>query len=383
MTEERIDEIIFESWFTLNAEWRKRMGRTDISEAHRAELCVKALFRTKGIDFTRAEVIEAVKLYEPPDELSRQRAEATFPFFFPELREEGEYTKVPTGSGLINYFATMLPKMPRTAIRQEGNEYLWIKGSASGLSQYIDLPAEVDKVLSKSITCQKLWFLVASEITESDTNEIFINQSDFMKLCGWTDSHSAEEELQSAVDTIGLYSFRFQSENKSTHIRHLTEEADYIKAGKGNRNYIRIKVTSFAADYLREDGRYGYIPPELFSLGTNNGKSFQIGARLILRFYQNRRRPGRIAIRDLAGGLYTAPDDGRQKQLFVRPLLRDIATLVSEGGFESVTIREKGKEITPEKAEALPFRQFLELTVEGTPKTPEKNHILPPSEREK
>ena len=381
MTEERAYEILENAYFSLNFEYQRRRGYTNISDEHRRELCVKSLFNGKhGIDYSRADLAEAARIAKPADEFTKKFVEEILPSFLPELRGEDQFTKIPTGNELVHYFATMLPKRPKSITRQEGKDYLFVPGSNRYLMQYIDLPSEVDKVLSKSITCQKLWYLIASEILDSNDNEVIIDQADFMKRCKLKSGYSTEEELEAAVNTMGLYSFRIISANKSTHIRHLTEEADYVKTGKGNRNYIRVKLTSFAADTLREDGRYGYIPEPLYALGIQDGKSFQIGARLTHRFYQNGRHPGKIKIEDLAYGLYTAPDERRQKQLFVRPFLRDLKTLESNGSFEYIRICNHGKTITPEEAEALPWRKFLDLTVEGKPKSPVKNPALPSSE---
>ena len=233
-------------------------------------------------------------------------------------KEEDPFLKVYTGL-LSNYFSGQRPKKKSemTLETREGINLLRLSRKPYPLNkdllQYIDFTEEVDKVLSKNITCQKLWYLAVSEAIrtglperEGEAKDVYISQSDFMKICGLSDRISAEKDLKEALLALGSHRFIIttkrnpNSKRESLSVRPLVYEADYISGGNGFKNQIRIRISEFSCNAIKEEsGLYGLCPRELFSLGSNDGKSFHLGTQLLTLFYKNHRKPQWVKMKSL------------------------------------------------------------------------------------
>lgn len=289
--------------------------------------------------------------------------------------ESADFVRIPTGSPLTAFFPSMKPKKPITEGSEGQNRYLQISGTEKDLLQFVDFGSEVQRLLAKSVVIQRVYLLALSK-RQPGTQKVRFDFAEYGRACGITNRDAAAKDLLDAVNAIGFFHFAITQTNPQTgkirsyHIRHLAD-ADFVRTGNGGKDYIEITFSPFACAALDENpGLYGMVPAELFRLSQRESKAFSVGVQLLIQSFRNTKRPGRLSIERLASGLYTTPEERRQKQLFKDPFLGDLALLVREGIFTRITLYRKGKKITAEEAKALPMDDFLSVTVEGIPAKP-------------
>lgn len=300
---------------------------------------------------------------------------ATIRFLRSIPKRQGDFVRLPTGSPLTAFFSSMKPKKPIREEMNGANKYLRISGTEKDLLQLIDFQGEINKLLFRSVAVQRVYLLALSK-RQPKTAEVLIDFAEYMRTCGLSYRAAAEKELLDAVNAIGFCHFAITQTDPKTgrlrsyHVRHLAD-ADFVRTGNRGKNYIRITFSPFAVEALDENpGLYGMVPIELFRLSQRENKAFSLGVQLLMQSFRNTKRPGRLSIERLAQGLYTAPEERRQKQLFKDPFLEDLALLVKEGIFTRITLYRKGKKITVKEAAALALADFLAVTVEAIPAKP-------------
>lgn len=373
MDEERALQILEQTALSLRFEWirhaRRNMTKADLEKVKAA--CVKGLFREgNGNTFTKEDIFEAWKVNPPLVEPFTRHLIKDIPLFFPELQE---YIRVPTGF-FPEYFAAIKPKREAIPEQREGKNLARLHSNLDKvLLQYIDFDEDINKVLSKSVTLQKIWILATKQYFDFGNREIYITQGEYMEACHLKDRKSAAEELENAVPVFGTHYFIAKGESgkaRFSGVQQLTQRALFIHGGRGNENMIALLLTEFTQEALDSNpGLYALIPAALMEF---HGNAFKMGYSLHLLYGKSGRRAAKIRMDHLSQGLYN--DQAKDyRRHYIRACLSDLEALANGGGFKSIRLSRKGRMVSFEEAAQLPLEDFLLLLVEAIPETPAPN----------
>ena len=339
----------------------------EISDEWKTEHFLKAVDRLTG-NKTPAAIRRSIERAEPEDE--GEAAALKFLRSIPRRDGEAEYLRVPTGSPLTGGFSGFAPKKP-AKLTQDGTESLLsVPARTSGISMFVNLETDLPLFFSKSYIVQRVWLIALSKRQKGE-GRIIIELAEYMRLCGLSDWKAAVQELKAAVSLFAVY-FCLEEPNGRKRIRPLLspEGAAYIPTGNHGKNFIELNLSPYAVQALDAKGYYSLFPVELLLLSGKDNKAFSLAVQLLLQNAKNTRYTRKLTIGAISAGLYTAPDERKQKEYYKLPVLRDLETLVVNGIFTRISLYHHGAKITPEEAAALPLADFLKVTVDAVQPKP-------------